>query len=77
VGTEQSTAAGKAARSRAPQRTVNPAGDPGGDATDYYVRQLRDWKYSAPIERMGPSQLSDYGELCAWTLARAHARTGV
>jgi uncharacterized protein (DUF2252 family) len=50
--------------------------DPGGSYTDYYVRQLRDWKYSAPIERMGPEQLSDYGELCAWTLARAHARTG-
>jgi uncharacterized protein (DUF2252 family) len=58
------------------QRTVNPPGDPGGDHTDYYVRQLRDWKYSAPIERMDPGQLSDYGELCAWTLARAHARTG-
>jgi uncharacterized protein (DUF2252 family) len=58
------------------QRTVNPPGDPGGGHTDYYVRQLRDWKYSAPIERMGPKQLSDYGELCAWTLARAHARTG-
>jgi uncharacterized protein (DUF2252 family) len=50
--------------------------DPGGGYTDYYVRQLRDWKYSAPIERMGAAQLSDYGELCAWTLARAHARTG-
>jgi uncharacterized protein (DUF2252 family) len=59
------------------QRTVNPgSGDPSGAYTDYYVRQLRDWKYSAPIERMGPEQLSDYGELCAWTLARAHARTG-
>jgi uncharacterized protein (DUF2252 family) len=58
------------------QRTVNPPGDPGGGHTDYYVRQLRDWKYSAPIERMGSKQLSDYGELCAWTLARAHARTG-
>jgi uncharacterized protein (DUF2252 family) len=54
------------------QRTT----DPDGGWTDYYVRQLRDWKYSAPIERMGPAQLSDYGELCAWTLARAHARTG-
>ena len=53
------------------QRTTDPGG-----YTDYYVRQLRDWKYSAPIERMGPKQLSDYGELCAWTLARAHARTG-
>jgi uncharacterized protein (DUF2252 family) len=50
--------------------------EPGGGHTDYYVRQLRDWKYSAPIEQLGPAQLSDYGELCAWTLARAHARTG-
>jgi uncharacterized protein (DUF2252 family) len=54
------------------QRTA----DAGDGHTDYYVRQLRDWKYSAPVERMGPAQLSDYGELCAWTLARAHARTG-
>jgi uncharacterized protein (DUF2252 family) len=54
------------------QRTA----DPGGGRTDYYLRQLRDWKYSAPIERMAPAELSDYGELCAWTLARAHARTG-
>jgi uncharacterized protein (DUF2252 family) len=44
--------------------------------TDYYLRQLRDWKYSAPIERMGPAEMADYGELCGWTLARAHARTG-
>jgi uncharacterized protein (DUF2252 family) len=44
--------------------------------TDYYVRQLRDWKYSAPIERMGPGEMADYGELCGWTLARAYARTG-
>jgi uncharacterized protein (DUF2252 family) len=44
--------------------------------TDYYVRQLRDWKYSAPIERMSPGEMADYGELCGWTLARAHARTG-
>ena len=26
---------------------------PGFGRTDYYLRQLRDWKYSAPIERMG------------------------
>jgi uncharacterized protein (DUF2252 family) len=57
------------------QRTATPAGEPGGP-TDYYLRQLRDWKYSAPIERMGPAEMSDYGKLCAWTLARAHARTG-
>jgi uncharacterized protein (DUF2252 family) len=44
--------------------------------TDYYLRQLRDWKNSAPIERMGPGEMAYYGELCGWTLARAHARTG-
>ena len=49
---------------------------PGLGRTDYYVRQLRDWKYSAPIERMGPGEMAEYGELCGWTLARAHARTG-
>jgi hypothetical protein len=25
---------------------------------------------------MTPRSLSDYGEVCAWTLARAHARSG-
>ena len=43
---------------------------------DYYVRQLRDWKLSAPIEQMVPSGMQKYAGLCAWTLARAHARTG-
>jgi uncharacterized protein (DUF2252 family) len=53
------------------QRITEPSGQ-----IDYYVRQLRDWKYSAPIEQMDPAMMSDYGELCGWTLARAHARTG-
>lgn len=43
---------------------------------DYYVRQLRDWKFSPPIESMVPEGLRAYAGLCAWTLARAHARTG-
>ena len=47
-----------------------------GVRTDYYVRQLRDWKYSAPIEQMDPAVMTSYGALCGWTLARAHARTG-
>jgi uncharacterized protein (DUF2252 family) len=50
--------------------------DPGSGQTDYYLRQLQDWKYSAPIERMGPADMADYGQLCGWTLARAHARSG-
>jgi uncharacterized protein (DUF2252 family) len=49
---------------------------PDGAQTDYYVRQLRDWKYSAPIEQMGPAVLATYGGMCGWTLARAHARSG-
>jgi uncharacterized protein (DUF2252 family) len=43
---------------------------------DYYVRQLRDWKLSAPVEQMIPSGMQAYARLCGWTLARAHARTG-
>jgi uncharacterized protein (DUF2252 family) len=50
--------------------------DPAVGQTDYYLRQLRDWKYSAPIEQMDPEVMAGYGELCGWTLARAHARTG-
>jgi uncharacterized protein (DUF2252 family) len=40
-----------------------------GTATDYYVRQLRDWKFSAPIERMRPKNMVTYARMCAWTLA--------
>ncbi len=47
-----------------------------GRPRDFYVRQLRDWKFSAPIEIMVPRGLRLYGELCGWTLARAHARSG-
>ena len=43
---------------------------------DFYVRQLRDWKFSMPIETMVPRGMRVYGELCGWTLARAHARSG-
>jgi uncharacterized protein (DUF2252 family) len=43
---------------------------------DYYVRQLKDWKFSVPIEQMPPSDLATYAGLCGWTLARAHARSG-
>jgi uncharacterized protein (DUF2252 family) len=43
---------------------------------DYYVRQLKDWKFSAPIELMVPAGMKAYAGLCGWTLARAHARSG-
>jgi uncharacterized protein (DUF2252 family) len=47
-----------------------------GRSRDFYVRQLRDWKFSVDIEVMVPSGMLMYGELCGWTLARAHARSG-
>ena len=47
-----------------------------GQRRDFYVRQLRDWKFSLDIETMIPRGLRLYGELCGWTLARAHARSG-
>jgi hypothetical protein len=34
------------------------------------------WKGSAEIGVMVPQGMRAYGELCGWTLARAHARTG-
>jgi uncharacterized protein (DUF2252 family) len=51
---------------------------PGPDKVDrdFYVRQLKDWKFSAPIEAMIPSGMTVYARLCGWALARAHARSG-
>jgi uncharacterized protein (DUF2252 family) len=53
---------------------ISPA--PDGITRDFYVRQLRDWKFSFDTQAMMPSGLSSYGEVCGWTLARAHARSG-
>jgi uncharacterized protein (DUF2252 family) len=47
-----------------------------GQERDFYVRQLRDWKGSVEVEGAAPQGLRIYGQLCAWTLARAHARSG-
>jgi uncharacterized protein (DUF2252 family) len=47
-----------------------------GQRRDFYVRQLRDWKGSVDIDRITPANLAQYGRLCGWTLARAHARSG-
>jgi hypothetical protein len=47
-----------------------------GNARDFYVRQLKDWKASAEIEQMVPEGMAVYGRLCGWTLARAHSRSG-
>jgi uncharacterized protein (DUF2252 family) len=42
----------------------------------FYLRQLRDMKASARVDRMDPPALDFYAGLCGWTLARAHARSG-
>ena len=46
------------------------------DSRFYYWRQLRDMKMSLEIESTTPPGLAVYAQLCGWTLARAHARTG-
>jgi uncharacterized protein (DUF2252 family) len=40
------------------------------------VRQLRDAKISAVLEDWDLTTLKEFGKLCAWALARAHARSG-
>src|SRR5260370_35094686 len=47
-----------------------------GPAHDYYVRQLRDWKFSLTVEGMDPATMRTYAELCGQTLAPPHARPG-
>jgi hypothetical protein len=47
-----------------------------GDEHDFYVRQLRDGKGSIDVATLEPDGMRVYAEACAWTLARAHARSG-
>jgi uncharacterized protein (DUF2252 family) len=42
----------------------------------FYVRQLRDLKVKIVVETMDQVSLIDYGTLCGWVLARAHAKAG-
>ncbi len=49
---------------------------PDGVERDFYVRQLWDWKASADVATMAPDTVAAYARACAWTLARAHARSG-
>jgi uncharacterized protein (DUF2252 family) len=47
-----------------------------GESRDFYGRQLKDWKGSIEVDALLSDGLAIYGELCGWTLARAHARSG-
>ena len=84
VGASESTNSGE--RVVAGQRLMQSASDiflgwqriPGLDGVerDFYIRQLRDWKGSADVDAMSPLALKTYAQMCAWTLAKAHARSG-
>ena len=64
------------------QRLIQAASDsflgwidgPGGRS--FYVRQLRDMKWSPDPAWLTGERLIDYAQLCGSTLARAHARSG-
>ena len=42
----------------------------------FYVRQLRDMKTKILVELFGLTDMLQYAEVCGYTLARAHARSG-
>lgn len=46
------------------------------DGTHYYIRQLRDMKFSVPLDALKVQQLGRYADVCGWVLARAHAKGG-
>ncbi|HEV2970412.1 MAG TPA: DUF2252 domain-containing protein [Pirellulales bacterium] len=46
------------------------------EGRDFYFRQLRDMKAVINIDGLSASALIDYGEMCGWALARAHAKSG-
>jgi uncharacterized protein (DUF2252 family) len=48
----------------------------GQTARDYYVRQLWDGKAQANLDALDADTLAVYAEVCGWTLAHAHARSG-
>ena len=70
------------ARVVAGQRRLQAASDVllgsgvGSQGRHWYVRQLQDQKASAVVEAMTEDDLTTWGELCGWALARGHARTG-
>ena len=47
-----------------------------GELRHYYVRQLYDNKAAINIDQLDERLLVTYGRICAWTLGRAHSRSG-
>ncbi|QII86435.1 DUF2252 domain-containing protein [Bordetella hinzii] len=64
------------------QRLMQAASDPflgwakGPNGRHFYVRQLRDMKWSAQVELMPEDILQAYGGLCGRVLAHGHAKAG-
>jgi uncharacterized protein (DUF2252 family) len=52
------------------------AADAQGVNRHFYIRQLWDGKGSAIVEAMDPGSMAIYAQLCGWSLAKAHARSG-
>jgi len=48
--------------------------DPEHHKRHYYWRQLKDMKGGVEVDTLNPAQMVAYAKLCAWTLARAHAK---
>ncbi len=48
----------------------------GVSGRQFYVRQLKDMKIKPMVEVFTPSVMLEYANLCGWTLAHAHARSG-
>ena len=70
------------ARVVAGQRRLQAASDillgwaVGKQGRHWYVRQLQDQKGGAVVDAMTLEDLTTWGELCGWALARGHARSG-
>ncbi len=43
---------------------------------DFFVRQLRDMKFSIELQGRSAVQFKRFAQFCGWTLARAHAKSG-
>ena len=78
----RSTYANHGERVVAGQRRLQAASDvflgwsKGKGGRHIYIRQLQDQKASAVVDAMDHDDLVSWGELCAWALARGHARSG-
>ena len=64
------------------QRLIQPVSDiflgwvEGEAGYHFYVRQLRDMKIKPQVEIFEPATMKVFAELCGWSLAASHARSG-